>query len=325
MSCMVTTSPQVQTKDFMFYHFLCDIVLPFLCDMLQIIKGKAWQYSENVRFISFISRSIEKHAGTHEGLWISSRNIFVSGTKIKIWMESNDLVCRKSVFNYAWIEVHKWLKQNLLLENLEKSSTFNCLFTEWHWLYIRFQGICPDVLFFSSIFIMISELCCQSICFCKTILPELTILTFDIGSILQFLWAFLSASCYDGQTRIFPIVSGSQCLASPIQEVPRCNLFVQFPSSRFEKDFSREILAMSLDRCLERRRSSQVNKTRAKLPWSRKVEVSLLVLDKKLLEQLKKRGLKIEENTVAGHFREDWQLSWRRGGRCQAERSYSLP
>ena len=198
-------------------------------------------------------------------------------------------------------------------------------FTEWHWLYIRFQGICPDVLFFSSIFIMISELCCQSICFCKTILPELTILTFDIGSILQFLWAFLSASCYDGQTRIFPIVSGSQCLASPIQEVPRCNLFVQFPSSRFEKDFSREIFAMSLDRCLERRRSSQVNKMRAKLPWSRKVEVSLLVLDKKLLEQLKKRGLKIEENTVAGHFREDWQLSWRRGGRCQAERSYSLP
>ena len=115
----------------------------------------------------------------------------------------------------------------------------------------------------------------------------------------------MSASCYDGQTRIFPIVSGSQCLASPIQEVPRCNLFVQFPSSRFEKDFSREIFAMSLDRCLERRRSSQVNKTRAKLPWSRKVEVSLLVLDKKLLEQLKKRGLKIEENTVAGHFRED--------------------
>ena len=239
-------------------------------------------------------------------------------------MEFNDLVCRKSVFNYAWIEVHKWLKQNLLLENLEKSSTFNCLFTEWHWQYIRLQGICPDVLFFSSIFIMISELCCQSICFCKTILPELTILTFDIGSILQFLWAFLSASCYDGQTRIFPIVSGSQCLASPIQEVPRCNLFVQFPSSRFEKDFSREIFAMSLDRCLERRRSSQVNKMRAKLPWSRKVEVSL-VLDKKLLGQLKKRGLKIEENTVAGHFREDWQLSWRRGGRCQAERSYSLP
>lgn len=116
------------------------------------------------------------------------------------------------------------------------------------------------MLFFSSIFIMISELCCQSICFCKTILPELTILTFDIGSILQFLWAFLSASCYDGQTRIFPIVLGSQCLASPIQEVPRCNLFVQFPSSRFEKDFSREIFAMSLDRCLERRRSSQVNK-----------------------------------------------------------------
>lgn len=110
----------------------------------------------------------------------------------------------------------------------------------------------------------------------------------------------MSASCYDGQTRIFPIVSGSQCLASPIQEVPRCNLFVQFPSSRFEKDFSREIFAMSLDRCLERRRSSQVNKMRAKLPWSRKVEVSL-VLDKKL----KKRGLKIEETTVAGHFRED--------------------
>ena len=114
----------------------------------------------------------------------------------------------------------------------------------------------------------------------------------------------MSASCYDGQTRIFPIVSGSQCLASPIQEVPRCNLFVQFPSSRFEKDFSREIFAMSLDRCLERRRSSQVNKMRAKLPWSGKVEVSL-ELDKKLLGQLKKRGLKIEENTVAGHFRED--------------------
>merc|ERR1712156_262226 len=46
-------------------------------------------------------------------------------------------------------------------------------------------------------------------------------------------------------------------MGSPIQEVPRCNLFVQFPSSRFEKDFSREIFAMSLDRCLERRRSSQ--------------------------------------------------------------------
>ena len=46
-------------------------VLPFLCNMLQIIKGKAWQYSENVRFISLISRSIEKHAGTHKGLWIS--------------------------------------------------------------------------------------------------------------------------------------------------------------------------------------------------------------------------------------------------------------
>ena len=179
-------------------------------------------------------------------------------------------------------------------------------------------------IYFDPALFMVSELCCQLVCFCKTILPELTILTFDIGSILQFLWAFLSASCYDGQTRIFPIVSGSQCLASPIQEVPRCNLFVQFPSSRFEKDFSREIFAMSLDRCLERRRSSQVTKMRAKLPWSRKVEVSL-VLDEKLPGQLKKRGLNIKENTVAGHFREDWQLSWRRGGRCETERSYSLP
>ena len=42
-------------------------------------------------------------------------------------------------------------------------------------------------IYFDPALFMVSELCCQLVCFCKTILPELTILTFDIGSILQFL------------------------------------------------------------------------------------------------------------------------------------------
>ena len=85
--------------------------------MLQIIIGKARQYSENVRFISFLSWSIEKHAGTHEGLWISYCTIKklyqVRKSRFEwnpmIWSVGNPFsIMHESKYTNGWSKIFCW-------------------------------------------------------------------------------------------------------------------------------------------------------------------------------------------------------------------------